>query len=219
MQWLKSRIEELGKTGVGLANALGLAKARVYEMYIGKRQFQADEIERAARFLEWTQDQLLARIAGRDEPVHKSDIEGRINLRRDGAHLPTLVLWKSVAGGGDRGGAFMLNAVKAGEVERPDFLEFSEKAFATKVVTADNEPVYRLRDTILINPEETAVEDDDCVFSGTPEGDGRAPAVIGRLLRITPTLWIIRQYAAKEERELARKDWPHAWRIVGRHHR
>ena len=219
MIWLKSRIEELGKTGVGLANVLGLAKARVYEMYVGKRQFQADEIERAARFLEWTQDQLLARIAGRGGPVHKSDTEGRISLRRDGAPLTALIMWKSIAGGSSRGGAFMLSSVKAGEIERPDFLEFSEKAFATKVVTADNEPVYRPRDTILVNPEETAVEDDDCVFSSTPEGDGWAPAVIGRLIRITPTLWIIRQYAAKEDRELAREGWPHAWRIVGRHHR
>lgn len=219
MDWLKPRLAELGKNGAALAKALGIAKARVYEMYKGKRQFQADEIATAARFLEWKESELLERIAGRPAPVHKSDIEGKSPLRRDGAPLTTLLLWKSIAGGSNRGGAFMLNSVKGGEIERPDFLEFSEKAFATKVVTSDNEPVYRPRDTLLINPEETPVEGDDCVFSGASDGDGWSAAIIGRLIRATPTLWTIRQYAAKDDRDLPRREWPNAWRIVGRHHR
>lgn len=219
MDWLRPRLREINKTGVEFAKALGVAKARVYEMYKGKRQLQADEIEIAARFLGWTQTELLARIAGRDPAATGSDTEGRSSLRRDGAQLPTLLLWKSIAGGSSRGGVFMLSGVKAGEVERPDFLEFAEKAFATKVVTADNEPVYRPRDTLLVNPEETPVSDDDCVFSGPPDHSGWQPAIVGCLIRSTPALWIIRQYAIPGERELSRKDWPNAWRIVGRHHR
>ncbi len=113
----------------------------------------------------------------------------------------------------------MLSSSKAGEIERPDYLEFSEKAFATKVVSADNEPVYKLRDTLLVNPDETPVDGDDCVFSGVEDPSGVAPAIIGCLIRATASLWIIRQYAVKADRELSRREWPHAWRIVGRQHR
>lgn len=219
MDWLKPRLKEIHKTGAELARVLGIAKARVYEMSRGDRQFQADEIERAARFLEWTEAELLARIAGRAPTVQKSDIEGRMSLRRDGAELPPLLVWKSAAGGSGQGGAFMLSRSTADAIARPDFLEFAEKAFATRVVSADNEPVYRPRDTLLIDPEEEPILDDDCVFSFTPDAKGWAPAVIGRLIRSTPTMWIIRQYAVEGERELPRKTWPNAWRIVGRHHR
>lgn len=113
----------------------------------------------------------------------------------------------------------MLSSSKAGEIERPDYLEFAEKAFATKVVSADNEPVYKLRDTLLVNPDETPVDGDDCVFSGAEATSAGAPAIIGCLIRATPALWIIRQYAVKTDRELPRREWPNAWRIVGRQHR
>lgn len=108
---------------------------------------------------------------------------------------------------------------KAGEVDRPAFLEFSEKAFATKVLDNRNAPVYRARDTILIDPDEPALDGEDCVFTADPGAESGAPAVIGCLVSSTPTAWIAKQYAAKEQRELPKATFPNCWPIVGRYRR
>jgi len=63
--WLAQRIKELGKTGQGLANALGINKARISEIIGGRRGVKADEVTTIAMYLEMTEKEVIARLAGR----------------------------------------------------------------------------------------------------------------------------------------------------------
>lgn len=222
MDWLKTRIAEIGKTGVGLAAALGVPKARVYEMYSGKRKLQLNEVPAAAKYLEIPEDELIALAIRSGTPpssFHKRETfsTGTPNMR--GKRLPPLIVWKTSAGGSGRGGAFVLSNEKAGEAGRPDVLEFVESAFAAKVVNQDNDPAYRVRDLVWINPEEPPLDGDDCLFTSDPAAVGGSDAIIGKLIRRTSSQWIISQYAVKGEQELNRREYPSAWLIVGRQNR
>jgi len=222
MDWLKKRIGALGKTGIGLARALGIPKARVYEMYTGKRQLQLSEVKAAARYLEMTEQELIALTEKSTAAAPfslQNEIIGASFPTSRGRRLPALIVWKTSAGGSGRGGAFVLSNEKAGEVGRPDVLEFVEKAFAAKVVTPDNDPAYRQRDVIWVNPEEPPLDGDDCLFTNDPRASGGAQSVIGKLVRRTSSQWIITQYAIKGEQELNKREYPNAWLIVGRQNR
>lgn len=61
-KWLPERLAELNKSKSELARALGVGPARVTEMIGGTRDVQHDEIETMARFLEWPETHLLAKI-------------------------------------------------------------------------------------------------------------------------------------------------------------
>jgi len=63
--WLAQRIKELGKTGQGLANALGVNKARISEIIGGRRGVKADEVTTMAMYLEMTEKEVIASLAGR----------------------------------------------------------------------------------------------------------------------------------------------------------
>lgn len=211
LDWLKKQLERPGYSQRGLAAAMGLDPAAVSRMLRGRRKISTDEVPVIEAY--------LGVASETQQTVHVPGTSGREPLRRVGAVLPALLMWKAANGDGGRLGAFVLSRSRDGEAYRPDFLEHAELAFATKVVTKDNEPVYRLRDTILVNPEDTPDDYDDCVFTSEHDKPGSSPAVIAQLVRSTLHLWIIHQYAHKGERELSRKDFPKAWRIVGRYHR
>ena len=49
--WLRERIRDLGKTGQGLANALGVNKARVSEIIGGRRGVKAEEVSVIAMYV------------------------------------------------------------------------------------------------------------------------------------------------------------------------
>ena len=63
--WLAVRIKELGKTGQGLANALGVNKARISEIIGGRRGVKADEVTTMAMYLEMTEKEVIAHLVGR----------------------------------------------------------------------------------------------------------------------------------------------------------
>lgn len=150
---------------------------------------------------------------------HEIDMKARQALRLGDTPPPPLVLFKTEQLEKSRGGGFMLSVQPAGEVERPDFLRYSAKAFAAKVLDDNNAPAYRKRDVILVDPESPSIEDEDCCFAGDITTDGGALAVIGCLISSTATTWKVRQYAVKGERDLGKADFPNAWPIVGRYNR
>ena len=213
MRWIEARLKALGKSGAAFGRALKIPKERVYEMYRGDRRFKASEIAPAAAFLEMSENELARLVAGYQLSVSPE----RMALRINDEALPTLVVWKSAVTGRERSGAFLLTNKPDGDVDRPKFLEFSEKAFGCRVLTGDNDPVFRLRDIVLVNPDEPLEEGDDCLFL-TSDGS-TAEAIIGRLIRIEAGEWIMRQYAAASDRSLDRGEFQHAWRIVGRYYR
>lgn len=224
MDFLKARLVEIGKTPAAFARALGLPKARAYEMQKGTRKLQPGEFGAAARFLDWSEAELVAHLEGRatarKRPQdHKVATAQRIPLHADDTPPRPLLLYRVAPVEKGRQDGFMLRAEKVGEVERPDFLIFSERAFAAKVLDDKNAPAYRRRDTVLVDPDSPHIEDEDCLFTNDPTVPAGSLSVIGCLLRSTATLWIIRQYGVKAERELTKSEFPNAWPIVGRYNR
>jgi len=222
MDWLKPRLKSLGRTGAAFARALDIPKSRVYEMQNGTRRLQPQEIAPAARFLEISEPELLALLDGRTiSAIEMQTIRGNVETigtptrETQFQNIPNLALYRSSPAERGAEGIWMLYDERAGEVERPEFLKFSKSAFAVRVLDNDNMPVYRKRDVLLVDPDSPAIEGDDCIFTGQLP----AEAVAGELVRETPSLWIVHQYAIKGERELPKSAFPYAWPIVSRQHR
>jgi transcriptional regulator with XRE-family HTH domain len=129
-----------------------------------------------------------------------------------------LVVYRTVLIEGGRRGGFMLFQEPIDEVPRPFLLKFSTKAFATKVLNDDNHPVYKRWDTVMVDPGGSMALGEDHMFS--PDvSPGGVLAVIGNLKQSTPSHWIVHQYGTKQDQELPRSEFPHAWPIVGRYNR
>src|SRR5580765_2180964 len=64
--WMKTRLQQLGKTSAGLARYLKVEGPRVYEVIGGRRGLQPSEIEPTARFLEWSTEELVRRLPAQE---------------------------------------------------------------------------------------------------------------------------------------------------------
>ena len=225
MLWLKQRLKELDKSGAAFARHLGLPKERVYEMYVGKRRLQAEEIGPTARFLEWTDADIIAHLEGRVLSDTKKQIEQTAPQQGVSAGQPfgdvtatPLVVYRAVISGDRWRGSFMLYAEPIDEVPRPFFLKFSNKAFAVKILDDANSPVYKRWDTVMIDPAGSTAEGEDHIFTqdlGTVGGN----SVIGCLKASTASHWTVHHYGSKRDLDLPRAEYPHAWPIVGRYNR
>lgn len=161
---------------------------------------------------------VLVRAGTIERPASRAQ-GGAMGVPHIGHSPDPLIVWKSVPARGSRFGGFVLLAEKDGEVPRPEFLQYNQKAFSFKVLDASNAPVYRPRDHLLIDPESPALPGDDCLFGdGIAHTDGSL-CVVGNLIRATATQWIIHQYGGRGEVELPKAEYPNSWPIVGRYHR
>ncbi len=197
---------------VDIARALGISDSAVHQW------FAKDSGPRSVRFT--TLSSLLNvsvawLMTGEDSSDPATEVAGKVSLQPNGGPLPPLILWRAAELLGGEAGAWMLKREKTGEVERPDRLKFSARAFAVEVQDSRNAEVYRARDTLLINPDRIVLPDDDGLFTGNPEAPSGASAIVGRLIRSTASDWFIRQYAMKGERRLARLTYPNAWFVAG----
>jgi transcriptional regulator with XRE-family HTH domain len=137
-----------------------------------------------------------------------------------GHSMPALVVWRAIPGDGRRNGGFVVLHEQEDEVPRPEFLSSRQKAFAFKIVNEANVPVYKPRDTLVVDPDTPAIPGDDCLFADGIEHPAGSNVMVGFLDRITDALWIIKLYSSlKDEVELPRSEYPHAWPIVARYHR
>lgn len=226
MQWMKKRLRELDKSGAALARALEIPKERVYEMWKGERRIQQDEIGPMARFLEWSESELIAKIDSRTLNENKKQVEriapqqGAVAMQADGdINLPPLVLYRTAHTDTGRRGGFMLFADVVDEVPRPFFLRFSKKAFAVKVLDDINSPVYKRWDTVLVDPMGDVVNGEDYLFTSYPESIGGGHSVIACLKSSTDAAWTVHQYGTNEPFDLIRSAYPNACQIVGRYNR
>jgi hypothetical protein len=226
MKWMQVRLRVLGKSGAALGRHLGIPKERVYEMFAGKRRLQQEEIGPTARFLEWSEAELIAHLEGRVLNETNKQI-GNIAMQQVAAlpqpfsdsNLPPLVLYKSAQTLDTGRGEFMLLAQRTDEVPRPFFLKFSTKAFAVRVLNDRMEPAYRRWDTLIIDPDSPAIDGEDCLFTDNPEAPGGGLSVIANLKASTDGHWSVHQYGTKQDFELPKSEFPQAWPIVGRYNR
>jgi plasmid maintenance system antidote protein VapI len=224
MRWLRGRLVEIGKTGADFARALQIPTSRVYEMIAGKRRLQPTEVGRAARFLDMTEAELVARLEGLDLSDTKKQDEKNVvqiggNNRQPYSDITErpLVLYRTVLLDGRRG-SFMLHREPTDEVPRPFFLKFSHQAFAIKVQDDANYPMYRRWDTLIIDPGGSTVTGEDHLFTQDLDPDG-VISVIGCLKHSTGSHWIVHHYGTKQDQELAKAEFPRAWPIVAKYHR
>ncbi len=210
------RIEEAmrlaKKTPVDIARHLDISDSAVHQWFAKDTGPKSARVSTLAAFLGVTPGWL---ISGEEPASAASELSGNVPLRLDSAPLPPLILWRAAPSEGGEPGGWMLKREKTGEVERPDRLKFSKRAFAVEVQDSLNDEVFRARDTLLINPDRAVLPKDDGLFTGDPEGTAGAMTVVGQLIRSTPNDWIIRQYAVKGERRLSRLTYPNAWFVAG----
>ena len=72
--WLKARLDEIGKNQSDLARALGVDPAAVTRLFKGERQVQTHEIRTLATFLRMPLDQVAAHVGG--EPASEPSENG-----------------------------------------------------------------------------------------------------------------------------------------------
>ena len=226
-----ARMDELGKTIRGarerkrmsqekLGELTGVSRSAVAQWESGNTVPESDRLAVIARALD-IEGALMLGLPVTELPRnnHLSDTGPRQAFRHGDTPPRPLLIYRTAVAVKGRQDGFMLRAEKVGEVERPEFLRFSEKAFAAKVLDDRNAPAYRRRDLVLVDPDSPPIEDEDCLFTGDATASAGAFSLLGCLIRSTALVWIIRQYGVKGEREVAKAECPHAWPIVGRYNR
>jgi SOS-response transcriptional repressor LexA len=186
--WLRERIRDLGKTGQGLANALGVNKARVSEIIGGRRGVKAEEVTVIAMYVEMTEQDVLARLTGRpaapmgqplsghppgltEQPLSPlstppmmrgSFIPRTAELPPPGGMLVDVPVFGTVVGGVDAD--FEMNGEVIDRVRRPPGLLNAKNAFALYVVGTSMSPRYDEGDLIFIHPGKPPVPGCDVVI-------------------------------------------------------
>jgi hypothetical protein len=214
MPWLRQRLRAVNATATDLARHLEIAPARVYEMIKGQRQFQPREIEKVASFLKIDEAQLVKLIKGRvdveDVSINTVNAVPWVNVSEKSVRLLRTTIAPH--------GRWRLHGAKAERTRRPDFTRFSVFAFAIVVQDERNNPVFRVRDRILIDPESPVSPGDDVVLSSVGEIDIYEDMYVipGLLTKISESTWSLKQYAGIVERTFSKRQFPNAWKIVSR---
>lgn len=206
--WLRDRIKLLGKTGQGLASALGVNKARVSEIIGGRRGVKADEVSAIAAYLEMGEAEVIARLSGRpyqpgleEAPVPPM----RPPLPEAGAAAPRAVempavsampldipVYGSAVGGEDAD--FEMNGDVIDRVRRPPGLAAARNAFALYVVGVSMSPRYDEGDLIFIHPGKPPVPGCDVVVELKAVDEfGRHKALLKTYRGKTPTRLLLSQ--------------------------
>jgi transcriptional regulator with XRE-family HTH domain len=207
LKWLKQMLERPGYSQAGLARALKRDPAAVSRMLKDEREIKSRDLAVIESYLGVSvprNGEFRSKIGGKAPPI---DVD---------YDLPKLVLYRTIPmRRGERDG-FMLYAQKAGETIRPSSLAFSQNAFSIKVLDEKLEPVYRRRDTLLIDPDYHIIIGEDCLFAAEGWESGGF-SVIARLLERTEDLWKCRSLSTGELFELQRAEFKHAWPIMDRY--
>lgn len=198
--WLRDRIKNLGKTGQGLANTLGVNKARVSEIIGGRRGVKAEEVPIIAQYLEMTDSEVIERLSGRAQgtPTGGAVAQMRMPLRtpRPSSILAEpeppislaqgLPVYSSTAGGTDCD--FSLGKDVIDHVRRPPGLLNARNAFALYVVGNSMAPRYDEGDLLVIHPDKPPAPGCDViVLLSSVDEVGNAKVLLGTYRGVTPS--------------------------------
>lgn len=210
--WLAQRLKELGKTGQGLAQALGVNKSRISEIIGGRRGVKADEVIAMALYLEMNERDVIALLSGRqlDAPIAaptapRSVAQRAAALRVQGSFTPEIAqipqasslpldvpVYGTVVGGVDAD--FEMNGDVIDRVRRPAGLANAKNAFALYVVGTSMSPRYDEGDLIFVHPGRPPVAGCDVVVELHSLDDrGRNKALLKTYRGKTPTLLLLSQ--------------------------
>jgi len=111
------------------------------------------------------------------------------------------------------GGSWMLTERIIDEVARPSFLAPATEAYAFYLKSEDMDPRFQRGDRLLVNPSLPVVIDHDYLFLGAKDASGSQRGLVRRLLSFTDTHWRVKCYNPARAHNLARSEWPTAFRI------
>lgn len=218
--WLAQRLKELGKTGQGLANALGVNKSRISEIIGGRRGVKADEVIAMALYLEMSERDIVTLLSGRtldpnadgaDAPAPYAHTPLRTvaqrvaALRVQGAFSPEIAeiaqasalpldvpVYGTAVGGEDAD--FEMNGDVIDRVRRPAGLANARNAFALYVVGESMSPRYDEGDLIFVHPGRPPVPGCDVVVELHAQDDrGRNKALLKTYRGKTPNILLLSQ--------------------------
>jgi SOS-response transcriptional repressor LexA len=230
--WLRERIKDLGKTGQGLANALGVNKARVSEIIGGRRGVKAEEVTTIAAYLEMTEQEVIARLSGRHAPGGGGDLAApavryaQAPPQPRGAYVPRTVdlpapaampldlpVYGTAVGGEDAD--FEMNGEVIDRVRRPPGLAAARNAFALYVVGTSMSPRYDEGDLIFVHPGKPPVPGCDVVVELQALDEfGRHKALLKTYRGKTPTRLLLSQLNPEGAVELALDEVKQVLRVM-----
>jgi len=225
--WLAGRIKELGKTGQGLANALDVNKARISEIIGGRRGVKADEVTTMATYLEMTEKEVIAHLAGKalspigqsvgsNEPPSAQPAPvsggGRPNHQPFGRPIPSeyveagsssdLPVIGSVCGSGDCD--FVLTGEVIDRVRRLPALAGARAAFAVYIIGDSMSPRYDEGDLIIAHPGKPAITGCDVLVELQPLAPDGIRRVLLRTYRgKTASGFLLSQVSPESEQEIS----------------
>jgi transcriptional regulator with XRE-family HTH domain len=198
--YLAAKLRETGRTGRDLSKVLGIAESRVSALVKGERRLLAKEVDKVARFLGVEPADLLA---GMSAPAPADSVPA-LPPRKSG----TITTYQVDAIGG---GVGVIDREPVPAPLGPTNLE----AFGLRIGDDSNDPVYRARDTVIVDPGLPARPGDDVVISSATIGGGSRVAV-GRLDGRDDSQWRIRFYLDDVIRQFPRAQFPRCLPIVAR---
>lgn len=217
---------QIGFTQESLAAAVRLAGGKLSQQQAGaillgqvKRPGCLPEL---ARVLHTTADYLLGKTDDPARPM-RTKTDPRV-MQNPQLHVfgqsGTIPVWQSLPGGG-RMGEVVLIEKHVDSIARPLQLAAALDALGFTILDALMDPAFRVGDIAYVNPAGPAMPGDDCllvrVLSSGPE---RQYLTLARyLVSDTLTHWLVRQFDPREQYELAKADWPEAWKIQGKYSR
>ena len=218
--WLARRLKELGKTGQGLANALGINKSRISEIIGGRRGVKADEIITISHYLEMNEREVITLLSSTSQGGHSGFSEATVatsaepHPRYSGAFVPTpkdlpppstmpvdVPVYGTAVGGADSD--FEMNGEVIDRVRRPAGLTNARNAFALYVVGTSMHPRYDEGDLIFVHPGRPALTGSDVVVELHAKDEfGRPKALLKTYRGKTPTLLLLAQLNPPAEIEI-----------------
>ena len=202
--WLAWRLKEMGRTGQGLAHALGVNKSRVSEIIGGRRRVKAQEVAAMAAYLEMSESEVIARLIGREAagrpaaapataPVPAEAFAPRTAELPAPAAMPLDVPVFGTAVGGEDSD-FEMNGDVIDRVRRPPGLAHARNAFALYVVGTSMSPRYDEGDLIFVHPGRPPVPGCDVVVElASVDEFGRHKALLKTFRGKTPTRLLLAQ--------------------------
>jgi len=225
-------MKELGKTGQGLAHLLGINKARVSEIIGGRRGVKAEEVTTIASYLEMTEADVLARLAGRPSlsgpgpGVAEAAAPPLVPPRRMDAFTPRtaelppqssmhldLPVYGTAVGGEDAD--FEMNGEVIDRVRRPPGLANAKNAFALYVVGASMTPRYDEGDLIFVHPGRPPVPGCEVVVElHAVDEFGRNKALLKTYRGTTPTRVMLSQFNPPREFDIPNAEVKQVLRVL-----
>lgn len=209
MEWLKTRIEDLGKKPIDLARHLNVAPARVYEMLKGDRRLQTHEVALTAAFLEWPIANVMTLLDGKKPkapsppPPPAPPPSTQVTAEPPRTGPPDIPVWASAQAGDD--GAIILVPDPIDYIRRSERMQFVKSPFAFNVLGDSMSPAIEHGDQVVVNPSVVAAPGNDCVF--IHEGPEGMLALIKRLLRPRTNGWHVRQFNPPKDFEIPKAKW------------